>query len=177
MNILEILFGMIPEVLFFSIFLIKIKEIKEKRIIFTLMMVVFYIFFSYLFYMNYRFQISMLIFPIFIMKMLKIKTNIIDVFLINLGMYIALFVTIPLLLISLFVKDFIFLTFINKIICVYVTIKFEKKLKYIRNFITQNWNRNDKRKKKILSLTLRNICCISLNVLMFLGNLILIYCV
>lgn len=49
MNVLEILLGQIPEAVYFSLFLIFTKEIKEKRILFTSLMIIEYLLLLYVF--------------------------------------------------------------------------------------------------------------------------------
>ena len=43
MNILEILLGQVPEVIFFALFMILAKNIKKKRLLFTGLMCLEYI--------------------------------------------------------------------------------------------------------------------------------------
>ena len=51
-DILELLIGQIPEAIFFSLFIILGKELKEKRLLFTFLMVLQYFIIANLFPYN-----------------------------------------------------------------------------------------------------------------------------
>ena len=57
-DILELLIGQIPEAIFFSLFIILGKELKEKRLLFTFLMVLQYFIIANLFPYNINFQIE-----------------------------------------------------------------------------------------------------------------------
>ena len=49
MNILEIILGQIPEAVYFAVFMILVKGLKEKRFLFTCLMILEYVFLKQIF--------------------------------------------------------------------------------------------------------------------------------
>ena len=69
---IDLVIGQIPEAVFFSLFMIYAKGIKEKRIIFTILMVIEYVFLKYIAHLNYNiwFQILYTFMSYLILKIL-----------------------------------------------------------------------------------------------------------
>lgn len=70
MNILELLLGQIPEAMFFALFMIYTKELKEKRFIFIILMVLEYIFLKLILSFNIWFQVIYTCITFIILKIL-----------------------------------------------------------------------------------------------------------
>ena len=78
---LELIVGQIPEAIFFSLFMIYAKGLKEKRILFTILMVVEYIILTRFLIYNSWFQIIYTFMVFIILKLLyKEKAQITDIF-------------------------------------------------------------------------------------------------
>ena len=168
MNILEILLGQIPEAIYFSLFLIFTKEIKEKRILFTSLMIIEYLLLLHVFPYSVWSHVLYFIITFIIMKILyKNKSNITDVF--TLG--IASVILIPISIISFILSNKIIILsgVISIIIKFAVIILFKNKLPKITNVYRRFWNRDDKPKKiksttfRALNLVLFNISIIIIN--------------
>ena len=58
MNYLELFLGQIPEAIYFSLFMIYAKDLKEKRILFTILMIAEYLLLIYALPFNSWFLLS-----------------------------------------------------------------------------------------------------------------------
>lgn len=86
MNLLIIFLGQIPEAIFFSLFMIFVKSLNEKRLLFTGLMIFEYLFLISLLEFNVWFQILYTFITFIILKMLyKEKAQIIDIFTFTIG--------------------------------------------------------------------------------------------
>ena len=81
MNWYELLMGQIPEAIFCALFIIVNKEIKEKRFIFTILMIVEYLLLKYALPYNSWFQILYVVLTYLTLKIIyKDKSQITDIF-------------------------------------------------------------------------------------------------
>ena len=112
---LELLLGQIPEAIFFALFMIYAKGLKEKRMLFIILMVVEYLLLKYSFKYNWLFQIGYMITTFLTLKVLyKGKSQIIDVFILLIAYIIMIVSSILCFTISL--GNVIIATIINRII-------------------------------------------------------------
>lgn len=172
---MSLLLGMIPEVLYFTMLLISTKKLKDKKIKLFLLIMLSYI----LCIMLVRHQVLYyVIFIFFIYLSLKIlykqKAQIIDVFIINIGL---IYVFIVGFICSLFMNEsyfaYYFLLIINKIL-MFIPFIFKNKFNILYKKYCELWNRNDKVKRPIKSITLRNISLVVMNIFVFIMNIILV---
>ena len=78
---MELLLGQIPEAIFFALFMIYAKGIKEKRILFIILMIIEYLLLKYSFQFDWIFQIGYMITTFLTLKILyREKSQITDVF-------------------------------------------------------------------------------------------------
>ena len=78
---LEILLGRIPEAIYFALFMIFTKQLKEKRILYITLMVIEYLLLKYFIEYNIWFQIAYTIIQYILLKILyKEKAQITDIF-------------------------------------------------------------------------------------------------
>ena len=174
---LELFLGQIPEAIFFALFMIFAKGLKEKRVLFTVLMIIEYLLLLYSFPYNWLFHICFMVTTFIILKVLyKEKSQITDVFLLLIGYIYIIIISIFTYII---IKNYIFACFINRILLFFPIIIYNYKLLKIQNIYKLLWNRNDKVKKKIKSVTFRainvclfNICFVIINTCM----LYAIYC-
>ena len=81
MDLLEIFLGQIPEAICFALFMIFAKDLKEKRILYILLMVIEYLLLKHFIKYNIWFQILYTIMQFVILKVLyKEKSQITDIF-------------------------------------------------------------------------------------------------
>lgn len=175
---LELFLGQIPEAIFFALFMIFAKDLKEKRVLFTILMIIEYIFLKYIVKLNYNilFQITYTFMSYLILKILyKSKAQIIDIFVFMQSLIVLLIFTVPFLLLN------------NLIHNIYLCCLFSKISLFIFLFLIRNcifkinvkyyslWNRNPLVKRKIKSLTLRNLSIVTFNVLFYITNLLILF--
>lgn len=168
MNILEILLGQIPEAVYFSLFLIFTKEIKEKRILFTSLMIIEYLLLLHVFPYSVWSHVLYFIITFIIMKILyKNKSNVTDVFTLS----IASIILIPISIVSFILSNKIIVlsSVISMIFKFTIIILFRHKLSKITDIYRRFWNKDDKPKKmksttfRALNLVLFNISIIIIN--------------
>ena len=168
--VLSVLLGLIPEVLYFTLFISYTKNIK----LFLLISVAY---FACMLIQEYQI-ICYILFIILIYLILKLlyknKTQIIDIFMIGVSY------------LWLSILSFILMHFTNKDLSNYAIIYFIQRILLFLPFIFKNkfnilykkyyklWNRNDNEKRPIKSITLRNISLILLNSIIFFLNIIII---
>lgn len=174
--VMSILFGMIPEVLFFTLFLVNTKNLKEKKIkLFFGIMLVYIVCiminrFKTLYYLLFIFGIYV------VLKLLyKNKTEIIDIFIINIGLiYIAFLSAICFAFVGKSYIMYYAMMFLDKIL-LFIPFIFRNKFNEIYKRYCSLWNRNDKVKRPIKSITLRNISLIGLNTFIFICDVVFLY--
>jgi len=173
--LMTLLFGLLPEVLYFTLFITFTKNIKEKRIkLFCLISIVYV-----LCIVVQKWQILYYLFLIFgIYICLKIsykqKVQIIDMFIVSTSYFWI--VLLSFLLIFLVKKDmsnYMFIYYIERAL-LFVPFIFKSKFNKVYKKYCKLWNRNDNEKRKIKSITLRNISLILLNSFIFFINLAII---
>ena len=168
--LVSILLGAIPDVLYYYLYIAKIKQIKSKRIILFILMFLNYIIFNMILRYNlYLYLLYDIMMFMFIKLLYKSEINdfflvlFIDIYYIFLSSFC--FFLIPNYAVALLAsKIFMFLPLIykNKIINLYKS-------------YCKMWNRNDNAKYPIKSLTLRNISLVLLNIIIFITDILLIY--
>ena len=174
--LLTIFVGMLPEVIYFTLFLIYTKNIKTKKVkLFFLIMVVYILcilldMYKIIYYIMFIFLIYL------VLKILyKDKTQIIDIFIINVAFIYVCFISY---ICFLFVKNnvtiYYIMTIINKIL-LFLPFIFKNKFYKLYKKYCSLWNRNDKENRPIKSITLRNISFISLNLFIFICDIVCLY--
>ena len=155
--IMSMLLGVIPDILYYYLYIKKIKNIKKKKIIFTILLFISYMITNILVTYNFYIYILFDILLFFIIKWLY-KSQINDFFLvITLDLY--LFICS---IISYFLIPNYFVAFILYRILLFAPLIFKNKIKNIYEQYCNLWNRHDN-KGKIKSITIRNIVLIMLN--------------
>lgn len=170
---LELFLGQIPEAIFFALFMIFAKGLKEKRLLFTILMVIEYLLLLYSFPYNWLFHICFMVTTFIILKVLyKEKSQITDVFLLLIGyMIMILSNAIIYFIIWKTINNFIVYAILNRIFLILFLILSYKKLNKLQKLYKLHWNRNDKIKKKIKSVTFRSINVVIFNLCFFIINL------
>lgn len=177
MNWCELLMGKIPEAIFCALFIIVNKEIKEKRFIFTILMIVEYLLLKYALPYNSWFQVLYVVLTYLTLKIIyKDKSQITDIFIMVLA-YIVIVIT-GALCYYLFIKNFnvIIANAINKFIMFLILFIIYKKNLTVQKIYKKLWNKSDK-KHKIKSTTFRSINLVLLNIIFVIINLGMAYAI
>lgn len=171
---MELLIGQIPEAIYFALFMIYAKGIKEKRILFTVLMVVEYLLLKYSFTYSWMFHIGYVITTFLTLKVLyKDKSQITDIFILIISyiiMSIFSLISLPLIYIN-YTIAIIF----NRVMIILFLIFFNKKLYKIQKIYKKLWNRNNKNQYKIKSTTFRCINLLIFNFFFCFINMLMIY--
>ena len=177
---LQLLLGQIPEAIFFALFMIYAKGLKEKRFLFTVLMVVEYVLLLNIFPYNFKFHISFMILTYLLLKMFyKEKCQITDVFILAIG-YIVLAISSVLFSIPKMlniISNYTICIILNRIFLFIFLFVFNYKLINIQNLYKKLWNRNDKVPKKIKTTTFRALNLVVFNILFAILNLCMIYAI
>ena len=176
---LELIIGQIPEAIYFALFMIYAKGLKEKRILFTVLMVAEYILLTRFLIYNIWFQILYTFITFLILKVLyKEKAQVTDIFTFTISSVILMILScITFIIFNIFCKNMLIASLFLKILMILFFIIFYKKLYKIQNLYKKLWNRNDKVKKKIKSITFRCINLIIFNLSFYILNIIMLYCI
>lgn len=172
--ILSLLLGLLPEVLYFTLFLVYTKNLKVKRVkLFSLISIVYIL---CMLIQRYKiiFYMLMVISMYFILKLLyKNKTQIIDIFIISAG---SLWLTFTSAILFLFLdknySNYYLLYIINRMM-LFAPFIFKNKFNIWYKKYCNFWNRNDKENRPIKSITLRNISLIVINFAIIITNVII----
>ena len=176
MDILQILLGQLPEAIYFALFMIFAKNIREKRVLFTILMIVDYFLLKYSFKFSSYFHILYIITTFLTLKVLyKEKSQITDVFILLIS-YVFL-IMVSALTFLLFSNNYIFACVINRLLIFSFLIIFKNKLYNIQKLYKRNWNRNDDKPKKIKSATFRCINLVIFNVAFYIINIGMLYAI
>ena len=174
--LISIFCGMLPEVLFLTFFLICTKKLKRHKFLLFICILIAYI--LLILVQNYR-TIYYICFITSLYAILKViyrnKTQIIDVFIISIAfMYICLISFICSRFINENYLNYYLLSIIDRLMLL-IPFIFKNKFNILYKKYCKLWNRNDKGKRPIKSITLRNISLITLNSFIFLLNIATIY--
>lgn len=166
---LEILLGQVPEAIYFAMFMILTKQIKEKRILFVILMTLEYIGLLQAFPYSVVPRILFFVLTFIILKLLyKEKVQITDVF--TLGIASISLIIFNVCFSPLFYVNYILAVVLIRI-CMFVFLFiFRNKLNKIQKLYKKLWNRNDKEPRKIKSLTFRSLNLVIFNIMFYIIN-------
>ncbi len=175
---IDIFLGMVPEVLFFTFFIVVAKNLdnRKNRVLKLLVGVAInYIITGIMTTYNIYSYILIIFFNYIILNLIYRKeTDKLDLFLIGLAEWYLLIVGfICFKFISNNMDYYYYALFANRILLVLPFI-FKKQMNNLYNKYRLYWNRNDSIEKPIKSITLRNISLILMNVLIFILNICII---
>lgn len=167
---LEIFLGQVPEAIYFALFMILTKRLKEKRLPFVLLMSVEYVLLFKTMVHNMYAHIGFFIITFLILKLFyKEKCQITDVFTLAIAGIILIIFNI--IVSPLFQIDYILSVIIIRILMFLFLYIFRNKLWKIQEFYKKAWNRKDKPEAKIKSLTFRSINLVIFNIMFYIINL------
>ena len=176
---LELLLGQIPEAIYFALFMIFVKDLKERRLLFTILMVIEYTLLLHAMPYSIYAHVGFFITTYILLKILyKEKAQIIDVFTLGIASVIliifSVIFSIPNMLFSL---DYTICIFANRIALFTFLYCFKRKLNNIQKLYKTIWNRNDNTNKKIKTTTFRSINLVIFNIMFYIINLCMIYAI
>lgn len=172
--LISIILGLIPEVLYFTLFLIYTKDLKEKRIKLGILITIMYLLCIFIIQHKILFYVAFMFFIFFSLKILyKKKIQIIDLFIVGIAEgYLAL-LSLLIYLPKNNLQYFIIYA-INRIL-LFAPFIFRNKFNTIYKKYCSLWNRNYTKKQPIKSITLRNISLFAINIIILLINIIILY--
>lgn len=173
--VLEILFGQIPEAIYFALFIIFTKRLNNKRLLFIVLNILEYILlFNLLPYSTWSHVLYFVLSYIILKILYKDKCRITDVFTLGIASIILMISSVILYFFTLgFIPVY---CIIHRIVLFVFLYCFKDKLYKIDDMYSKLWNRNDKIKKKMKSATFRSINLILFNISFYIINLFLIIC-
>lgn len=179
MKLDQLLLGQIPEAIYFALFMMLVKNIKEKRILFTILMILEYVFLKCFLVYNIWFQVMYFILSFIIMKMLyKDKTQVTDIFTLGIASIILVITSaIPYVIIYFTIHNMLIYVILNRIIIFTLLFVFRYKLQNINKLYYKLWNRNNKPKKmktttfRALNVVIFNISFVIINLGILFHNL------
>jgi hypothetical protein len=169
---LEILLGQLPEPIYFALFMIYTKNLKEKRVLFTIFMIIEYFLLKSFIKYNIWFQILYTFITYIILKILyKEKAQITDIFTFGIASLILMFSCIIIyLIIWKTINNFIIYAVLNRLFLILFLFLTRKKLNKIQNIYKKLWNRS-KNNNKIKSATFRSLNVIIFNIMFYIINI------
>lgn len=175
-NILIILLEKVCEAIYFSLFLIYGKNIKEKRLLFICIMIAEYLMITKLIEYNIWIHISYIALTYINLKVLyKEKAQITDIFLFaSASIILILFSGIFAILVYNNLLNYIIALILLRTCLFLFLILNMKNINGLYKAFWKRWNRN--KTSKIKSLTLRNISIIIFNLMFYSINLAMIIC-
>lgn len=172
-DLITLLLGQVPEGLYFALFMISVKQLKEKRILFIGMMIFQYIFMKQFLHYTVWFQFIYTFMTFVILKILyNKKAQVTDIFTFTIA---SVTVIISSIICLLLFKNIIIACIIHKIMLFTFIFLTRHKLNRIQNIYKKIWNRNDSINKPIKTTTFRSINVIIFNIIFYVINLGMIY--
>lgn len=174
--LIGVFLGLLPETLYFTMFFVNVKSLKNKKIKLFLLIALSHL--ICIIFNNYKIlsYVALIVCLYLSLKILyKNKTQIIDVFIVSIAlMYVCLISYLCFLFVNQDMSNYYLLLVIEKIL-LFVPFVFKNRFnKWYKKYYSL-WNRNDKEKRSIKSITLRNISLISLNIFIILCNMGCLY--
>lgn len=177
---ISILLGLIPEVLYFTLFITYTKNIKEKRFkLFVLTGIIYFLCMLVVMYKLVYYIAFVILFYLVLKFLYKQKIQIIDIFVITLSFFYLSTIAYIFFLLMNDNMDFYYLFYMLDrilllLLLLFVPFIFKNKLNSIYKIYCKLWNRNDKETRPIKSITLRNISLIAINFIIIIMNIYII---
>lgn len=165
------------EAIYFSLFLIYGKNLKEKRLLFIGIMIFEYLALTNIIEYNVLFQIIYTFMSFLNLKVLyREKAQITDIFLFATSSLILMFICgLSYALIYYTIKKYLIALLISRILMFSFLLIFKNKIAKIYEKVYKLWNRHNY-KGKLKSLTVRNISIILFNLMFYIINIAMGIC-
>lgn len=177
MDLLQLFLGQIPEAIYFALFMIFAKQLKEKRISFTILMIIEYVLLKSIIQYDMWFQVLYTFMTFVILRILyKNKAQVTDIFTFTIASFILILISI----ISYFIiwktiNIFIYSVVLNRLLLVVFFLLMYRHLPKIQKVYKRFWNRNDKKKNKIKATTFRALNVVVFNIVFYIINLCMLF--
>lgn len=174
MNLYELFLGQVPEAVYFALFLILTKKLKNKRLLFIVIMTI-----EYVLSMNIEMfsTWSHVIYTILVFVTLKVlhkeKAQITDVF--TFGISSLFLIVFSAISFAIFMPNTILVIVVSRALLFIFLLLFGKRLPKIQDLYKKLWNRNDKVKTKMKSTTFRSLNVVIFNLMFYVINVGMIY--
>lgn len=170
---LELVIGQIPEAIYFSLFMIYAKKIKEKRIIYVILMTFEYILLAQCIKYNVWLQILYTFISFLILKILyKQKAQVTDIFTFTIAsIFLIISSTVMYYIVYFTFHNMVGYVILNRIVIFMLLFIFKNKLNKIQLLYKKMWNRNDNIKKKMKSTTFRALNIVIFNIIFYVINI------
>ena len=166
--IINFILGLLPEVIYFTLFLILTKKYKTNRIILFILLLIGYTILKITFPVNIYFQICFIFYVPIVLKLLyKNKFHISDIFVFVYASIFLILITCLTAPISFITKNYWIGYIFNRIFMFAFLYIFRNKFNKAYRWVISQWNRNYEKPNKIKAITIRQVCVISLNVMIF----------
>lgn len=167
--------GMLPETIYFTIFLVYTKNIKEEKFKIFKIICIAYIFCIMIVRLKTFYYVCFIFITYLLLKIIyKKKIELIDIFAFSIStIYLTLLSYICFYFMKSDYTNYYILFLINRIL-LFLPFAFRKYFHIWYNKYKSLWNRNDAKNNPIKSITIRNISLITINISIFLLNFILI---
>lgn len=178
MELVLIFLEKILEAIYFSAFLLIGKNIKNKRILFTGIMIFEYLILTTVMEFNIWIQIIYTFMTFVNLKVIyKEKAQVTDIFLFMISSIILILISFICGLFQIFLgAPYVILLIFNRIVLFLTLFGLKNKINETYKRYCLYWNKHNK-SHKIKSLTLRNISIIVFNLMFFIINIGLIYAI
>lgn len=169
MDFAQLVLGQIPEAIYFALFLIFAKNLKEKRILFIFTMVFEYLLIKYAIHFNTWFQVLYTFLTYLTLKVFyKEKAQITDFVTFTIASILLILTSAICYAISL--GNVVVATIINRIMIFVLLYVFRNKINKIENIYQKFWNRHNNA-KAIKSVTFRSAFVVIFNVMFYIINI------
>lgn len=178
-DVLMIILEKISEAIYFALFLIYGKQLKEKRLLFMAIMIFEYLTLKHFIKFNVTFQLVYTFMSFVNLKVLyKQKAQITDIFLFAtaslLLILISIICSLPVIITNIVWLYYVMLI-VNRLLMFVCLILLKDRINHLYTKFCKNWNRH--KNNKIKSLTLRNISVIIFNIMFYVINIYMLYAI
>lgn len=169
---LMVILEKVLEAIYFSLFLIYGKKLKDKRVLLIVIMIAEYLLFKNFIKYDVLFQVSYTFMSFINLKVLyKEKAQVTDIFLFGVASLILVVLSIASYFAIYFtIKQYIVALILNRVLIFGFVFLAKNKINLIYQKFYKLWNRHNK-PNKVKSLTLRNISIIIFNLMFWIINL------
>lgn len=175
-EIILLLLEKVCEAVYFSLFLIIGKNIKNKRLLLIGIMIFEYLALKHFIHFNVWFQLAYTFMSFVNLKVLyREKAQVTDIFLFMVASLILIIIGfLSYMIIYFTIQKYSVALILNRILMFTTLLLLRNKIRTLYNEFCKLWNRHQK-PNKIKSLTLRNISIITFNLMFWLINLGITY--
>lgn len=169
----SLLIGIIPDVIFLSLFIIYAKKIETKKILFFILLLIDYIVTLIILKYQTLFYILFIIIEYIILIILyKEEIQLIDSFVITFPFLVLFLMSC---IYYFLIPNYMLACILEKITILILVFLFKNRINIVYKKYKHFWNRNKEEVRKIKSITLRNISLILMYIFIFLSDLVCIY--